>query len=169
MRICKQCNEELEDSFDTCWKCQTPFEGHPTKKTTPLNFTEQESSEQVVTKPKKKNGYVVAVASVFGYSFFKTFYVTYGSYNSAMLRAYNNIYDKLGDTTRLAEVGLADKLLYLIATALGLVLVPLIISALVWFVRKRQNFAGIFGTTTFIWVLIRLALTFSELDDSWFF
>jgi len=44
---CKKCGEELEDSFDSCWKCNTPDDGSsPRLTSSPISTTKTSRSEQ---------------------------------------------------------------------------------------------------------------------------
>jgi len=57
MWICKKCNEENEDSFDTCYKCQTfSEEGTLKSKENQQELEKEEKKEVIKEEPKENKG-----------------------------------------------------------------------------------------------------------------
>lgn len=66
MWTCTNCNEQLEDNFDSCWKCGTAQDGSPP----PVNFVEkkQNKSQRVDPDGKKPATYIKAASFLIGVS-----------------------------------------------------------------------------------------------------
>jgi len=61
MWICEKCNEEHEDSFDSCWKCQN-FK----IKLDDVKRTIEDGEEDVIEDSDKENGCLINILSVVG-------------------------------------------------------------------------------------------------------
>ena len=88
---CKKCNEENEDSFDTCWKCQTFSEIGSKRYTEYVKETEKEDKKKLIIKKRelsidekfkkrKLEIWLITIVSFFSISFLLIFIVSSSSY-----------------------------------------------------------------------------------------
>ena len=77
MWICQKCNEENEDSFDTCYKCQTFSEEGASKSKEHQKELEKEQSDTVINNnpPSIKNRFLYLLPGLF---VFVCFFSAYG-------------------------------------------------------------------------------------------
>ena len=173
MWICKKCNEDLEDTFDACWKCSNIDEW----KVDTADYTSSNSRRRVINEKDAESNdkkseqdntskYIKSVVSGLIYSCYQTFYVKYGSHVDGMIDAYNRVYESIGHNSRYAAVGMDEKIGYCFKIFLCILIVPLIISLPIWFINKRKNFSGIFAKTTIILIVVLFIFSFVALQNN---
>lgn len=173
MWICKKCNEEIEDTFDTCWNCsessewkeETPDYVSTDSRRRVINEKDAESNDKK-SKQDNTSKYIKAVVAGLIYSCYQTFYVKYGSHVDGMIDAYNRVYESIGRNSRYAAVGMDEKIGYCFKIFLCVLIVPLILSLPVWLINKRKNFSGIFTTIAIILVVVLFIFSFVALQNN---
>ena len=112
---CKNCDEEIDDVFDECWKCS--------------------SNDNIITQKfyKKKSyshnnrlyKYLILII-VLIYSIINTYFGKYGFMNNELIDAYNTVYKDAGINKRVQARGFLDMIPELLGSFVGIMILPII-------------------------------------------
>ena len=124
---CKNCDEEIDDVFDECWKCS--------------------SNDNIITQKfyKKKSyshnnrlyKYLILII-VLIYSIINTYFGKYGFMNNELIDAYNRVYKDVGINKRVQARGFLDMIPELLGSFVGIMILPIIGSSLLYLFTKKD-------------------------------